>query len=65
MGVMMNFLKIIALSIVLFLTACPIEGDSGPVETCTEVAQQCRMAQGQLGVCTSTMDGALLCMPQH
>lgn len=44
---------------------------AGPVETCTEVAEQCVLAEGPLGVCERTPctggreEPCFMCAPQH
>ena len=50
----------------LFASGCPdAETGGGPVDTCTTAGEQCRIAGGQLGVCTMDTRGELTCAPQH
>ena len=49
------------------LAGCPASGDGsgGPVEVCAKVGERCRLAGGQLGVCSMRPEGELFCMSQH
>lgn len=56
----------ISLLAALLLAACPQTGGTGgPVDTCKEIGQQCRMGAGQLGVCSANAEGELECVSQH
>lgn len=50
----------------LWLVGCPVGGGSGAVaKECESAGEQCRLAPGQLGVCSTDLDGELFCMSQH
>ncbi|MFW5967516.1 MAG: hypothetical protein ACOCV2_08370 [Persicimonas sp.] len=58
---------LISLSLALFLVGCPLKSadSAGPVDTCEEPGQRCKLGGGQLGVCSADPDGQLECVSQH
>lgn len=55
------------LGLTLLASGCPDTSGSsgGPVDECQKTGQQCRLGDGQLGVCTKTVDAEFACEPQH
>jgi hypothetical protein len=63
---MRGFFLVTFCLLLLTATGCPTAGEhSGPVDTCTEAGQQCRLGGGKLGVCTMDTAGNLQCASQH
>jgi hypothetical protein len=59
-------LRILLLILAVVAVGCPgDEQNSGPVDECTRVGQQCRMGGGQLGVCNMNTSGEYHCTSQH
>ena len=66
-GLFASFLALVSAS------ACskPMATSDGPVATCTKAEQQCRYAEGKIGLCTASAmecDGGsacLVCMSLH
>jgi hypothetical protein len=59
-------MKILVVLGVMFLLGCPAGEEPQISAQCTEVAARCRLAPGQLGVCTmNQQQQTLFCAPQH
>lgn len=60
------FHLLFCLAVVALCAACPGAADEATVvDTCQKIAQKCRIANGQLGVCMMDSTGAFRCASQH